>query len=321
MADIDLSTLTPRDQDPADSLVAMKEGAPDEMGLLNRLIGLFFAAVATPAAPAAGSLRLFARSVGGRILPATMGPSGLDSPLNPHIGLNKIMHFSPTGNGTGITTIGAAALNVTGTATAKNWATTNRYTKMRGIEYLVTVAATAAIAGWRGAAAMLSVGSNAAGDGGFHYICRWGPSTGVATATTRAFVGLVNSTAAPTDAEPSIRANQVGMGWDAADTNIQFMHNDATGASTKIDLGPSFPVPTTDRAEVYEIAMFSPPGTTQSVSYRVTNLVTGAEASGTVTTDLPSTTTAMNPNAQMSVGGTSSVIGICLFGLYIETDY
>jgi len=36
MADIDLSTLTPRDQDPADSLVVMKEGSPDSMGLVPR---------------------------------------------------------------------------------------------------------------------------------------------------------------------------------------------------------------------------------------------------------------------------------------------
>jgi hypothetical protein len=36
MADIDLSGLTPRDQDTADSVVVMKEGSPDEMGLVPR---------------------------------------------------------------------------------------------------------------------------------------------------------------------------------------------------------------------------------------------------------------------------------------------
>jgi hypothetical protein len=36
MADIDLSTLTPRDQDTADSVVVMKEGSPDAMGLVPR---------------------------------------------------------------------------------------------------------------------------------------------------------------------------------------------------------------------------------------------------------------------------------------------
>jgi hypothetical protein len=36
MADIDLSTLTPRDQDTNDQIVVMKEGSPDEMGLVPR---------------------------------------------------------------------------------------------------------------------------------------------------------------------------------------------------------------------------------------------------------------------------------------------
>jgi len=50
MPDIDLSTLTPRDQDPADSLVVMKEGSPDEMGLVPR--GRFQSAQIVTAAPA-----------------------------------------------------------------------------------------------------------------------------------------------------------------------------------------------------------------------------------------------------------------------------
>jgi hypothetical protein len=111
------------------------------------------------------------------------------------------------------------------------------------------------------------------------------------------------------------------MGWDAADTNIQMMHNDGSGTATKIDLGASFPVPTVDRTSVYEVALFSPPGTTQSVGYRVTDLVSGAEASGTITTDLPTNSTLIAPHLYMSVGGTSSVIGVKIFGVYIETDY
>jgi hypothetical protein len=277
-------------------------------------------AIATPATPAAGGLKLFGLGVGGRLLPAVIGPSGLDTSLQPNLARNKIGWALPTGNATAINSMGLV-LNSTGTATSKNWASTNRYAKMRGIEYLVTTAATTAAVGFRGGAAQFTVGSNAAGDGGFHFVCRWGPATGVATTTSRAFVGMHTATGAPTDVETSSRTNIVGMGWDAADANIQFMHNDGSGTATKIDLGASFPVPTADRAHVYEIAMFSPPGTVQSVVYEVTNLVTGAVAIGTVTTDLPTTTTALNPYSALTVGGTLSVIGICLFSLYVETDY
>ena len=102
------------------------------------------------------------------------------------------------------------------------------------------------------------------------------------------------------------------MGWDAADTNIQMMHNDATGACTRIDLGAALPVPTTDRSALYELALFSPKGTTASVAYQVTDLVSGATATGTFTTDLPAATALLAPRGWMSVGGTSSVIGLGL---------
>ena len=111
------------------------------------------------------------------------------------------------------------------------------------------------------------------------------------------------------------------MGYDAADTNIQFMHNDGSGTATKIDLGASFPKPNVDLTSVYEVALFAPPGTTQSLSYEVTNLVSGAVATGTITTDIPTAATLLNLYSYMSVGGTSSVIGFATMGLYIESDY
>jgi hypothetical protein len=122
------------------------------------------------------------------------------------------------------------------------------------------------------------------------------------------------STGAPTDVEPSTIANHIGMGWDAADTNIQFMRRDGA-TTTKIDLGASFPVPTADNTKAYELVMYSPPGTTQSVSYQITDLISGAVTTGTVTTLLPTATTFLAPSVWMSVGGTSSVIGIVMMSL------
>jgi hypothetical protein len=268
----------------------------------------------------AGKLGVQARMWAGRMMLQIRGPSGAQTYKQPHFGENSISLWQPAGNSTTITAIGAAALTATGTATAANVATTNRHTYMKRLEYLVTVAATTAVAGFREGVAQRTVGGPAAGDGGFFFCCRWGPATGVATTTNRAWVGMSSSTAAPTDVEPSTITNSVGMGWDAADTNIQMMHRGA-GAVTKIDLGASFPVPTADRTKAYEIALFSPPGTTQTVGYYVTDLATGAVASGTISTNMPTNTTLLAARGWMSVGGTSSVIGIALMGLYLETDY
>ena len=273
---------------------------------------------AEPSAPEAGNLTLYAKKVGGRVMPKIKGPSGLDTSLQPNISRNKIAYALPNGNSTTITYLGLA-LSATGTATAKNVATTNLSTQMRGVEYLVTTASTTAVAGFRSVAAQFWRG-NAEGAGGFHYVCRWGPATGVSTATNRSWVGLRNSTSAPTDVEPSSQLSAIGMGWDAADTNIQIMHNDGSGTATKIDLGASFPVPTVDRTKVYELAMFAAPNGS-SVDYEVTDLATGATATGTISTDLPTNTTLLAPVGYSSVGGTSSMIGITLYSLYIETDY
>lgn len=277
-------------------------------------------AIATPVAPAAGGVKLFGRDVAGRILPAFVGPSGLDSSLQPHYGRNKIATFIPAGNGAADTQTGIL-ISATGTATAENVATNNLHNYMRRRSWRVTTASTTAVAGIRGGAVQFTIGGPSAGLGGFHLIWRWGPATGVTNAAHRAFVGMRNTTAAPTDVNPSTQTNICGMGYDSADANIQFMHNDGTGTATKIDLGAGFPKPNTDLTAVYEIAMFSRPGTPSAVTYEITNLVTNAVATGTVTTDLPSTTTLIAPYSYMSVGGVSSVIGFSTMSLYIETDY
>ena len=277
-------------------------------------------AIATPVTPAAGGVKLFGRDRAGRILPAIVGPSGLDTSLQPFIGGNKIGLFLPSGNGGADTQMGLV-VSGTGTATAENVATGSLYNYMRRRSWRITTASTSAAAGIRGGALQFTVGSTSAGLGGFYLVWRWGPATGVTNASHRAFVGMRNAITAPTDVNPSSLTNICGMGYDSADTNIQLMHNDGSGAATKIDLGASFPKPNTDLTSVYEVALFARPGTTQALSYEVTNLVSGAVASGTVTTDLPSTSTLINPYGYMSVGGVSSVIGFATMGLYIETDY
>ncbi len=268
----------------------------------------------------ANRLGIQARLEAGRVQIETQAPNGRRTQFQSRLARRSYKAWTPAGNSTTITAIGAPALTATGTATAANVATTNRHTRMKGLEYLVTVAATTAVAGWREAAAQHTVGGAASDEGGFDTVCQWGPATGVGTTTNRAFVGMSASTAAPTDVEPSTIANQIGMGWDAADTNIQIIRRDGT-TLVKIDLGASFPVPTADRTKVYEIRLFSPPGSTQSVSYVVTDLGTGAVASGTITTNLPTNTTLLAHRGWMSVGGTSSVIGIALKNLDIESDY
>ena len=273
---------------------------------------------ATPSAPAASRGRSWVRSIANQILQAFVQPDGAVMTLQPHIGRNRVSVWQATGNATTVGTLGIASPTVTGVATISNWAITNVYTQSRRVEALVTTAATTAVAGLFAPQALWFRG-NAAGQGGFAFLKQWGPATGVATSTNRAFCGMTSSNAAPTDVQPSSLLNMVGMGWDSADANIQIMHNAGAGSATKVDLGASFPVPTVDRTSVYEVSLYCAPNST-TIGYTVEDMVSGAIATGTLSTNLPVNTIALAPRVWMSVGGTSSVIGVAFMQAYLKSE-
>jgi hypothetical protein len=134
-------------------------------------------------------------------------------------------------------------------------------------------------------------------------------------------MGMSANTGASTDVLPSGIANIIGMGWEAGETSVQIMHRGA-GAITKIPLGiVDFPTPSVDRTNLYHLRLYAVPGTVQSVEWSVTNIITGAVATGTITTNLPATTQGLTPHVYTSVGGTSSVVGLALAHISIDTHY
>lgn len=277
-------------------------------------------AVTTPlSAPSSGELAQFPFTRAGFTRPAFRNADSLFQSLQGALYNFNNYWWLPTHGAAALTTNGAG-LTTAGTATAATFSASAFATSLIRVDYLVTVASTSAVAGVRLATSNWSyIRGSAAKIGGFYGVIRWGPATGVSNSTTRAIAGMCGH-GALADTEPSTLLNICGMGWDAADTNVQVMHNDGSGTATKIDLGASWPVPTTDRTAVYEIHIYAPPNSS-SVYYTVIDLVNDLEASGVITTNIPGTTTAMNPHAQFSVGGTNSVIGITIYGVYVGTYY
>jgi hypothetical protein len=272
----------------------------------------------SPTVPAAGGVKLLGLDDATRVVPAFLGLEGVVRELQPSLGRSGVYIWKVSPNSTTVAVFGLASPTVTGTGTAEAMATTNVLTYSPRGSARVTAASATAVAGYRSQAVLVTIGGAAAGRGGFAYVGRWFPATGVSTATTRAFAGLSTSTAAPTDVEPSGLTNQIGMGWDAADTNVQIMHNDGSGACTKVDLGSSFPVPTVDASVYYELSMYSPPGTTQIVYWQVKELISNVVTSGNFNTNIPGTANFLGPRFWMSVGGTSSVIGVGLVSMYLD---
>ncbi len=280
--------------------------------------------VAAPTAPPASQVNLFGTNIAGGTVPGFMGEDGVIHTIQSDLGEFNVSRFFPSA-GNNASSDASITVTATGTSTGAGISATNLHTVMSRVDYLVTTAATTAVAGLRSNANPIRIGRTAAAPGGFLVRMVWGPATGVATATHRAFCGLI-PTVAPTDVNPSTLLNIVGMGYDAADANVQFLHNDGVGAATKIDLGVAFPKPNADRTQVYELQLFSPNSLTQSVRWRViryntTGKTIAAEASGSVATDMPAVTQFLGLRTAMSVGGTSSVIGVAVGGWLAATSY
>ena len=275
-------------------------------------------AIATPTAPTSGGLKFFATNRAGQPWPAFRSPaSGEAHPLQPLIANGNYALFMPA-VGTTVTNIGMSPATA-GTATGLNVGAGSRLARMKRLAYRVTTAATTAVASWRNNASQLTIGGANTWEGGFWGVMHGGPDTGATNASHRFFMGL-GDTAAPTDVNPSTLLRIVGIGYDAADTQVQFLHNDGTGTATKIALGASFPKPNVNSTFAYRLRLFSPPGSTQSLSYEVESLSSGAIASGTVTTDLPAIGDFVTPKLYASVGGVSSVVGVTIGPIMFQTE-
>jgi len=278
-----------------------------------------------PTAPT-GALKAWARTRAGRRMLAMMGPSGLDTSLQPLLATNRVRLISPNlGNvtpsniGMPITAVGTAtAVSSITPATTATAASLHLATKR--LDYLVTAAANNAIAGWRSNALECYV-SSAAGMGGFFYVQRFSPATGSAAgASRRTFVGLTSSTAAPTDVDPSTLTNNVGVGYSSADTNWVFYTSGTATGKTATSI--TKPAGATDRPGMYELAMFCAPGSLV-INMQFTDLFTGQIATLATTpgTQSPASGTGLAARGWHSVGGVSSVVGFTLFGAYLETDF
>ncbi len=237
------------------------------------------------------------------------------SSLQPFFGRNKVGMWVVTGNfATAAIAFGVAGPSNQGTLTLRTVASTNLFTSTRRLG--VVSGATAGNYTGQRASAFQFLRGDAAGKGGFRAVFRWGCSDAATVAGARTFVGMSATTVGAVD--PSSTVNIIGVGTDAADSTLVIMHNDGSGTATRIALGANFPDHTLS-ADAYELVLFCAPNTS-TVGYQVTRLNTGDTASGTISTDLPSSTTLLGPQVMRNNGATALAVGIDLISFYIETD-
>ncbi len=275
---------------------------------------LTYPAVASPGTPAADNLNTFARKLGGRMMLAQIGPSGLDTTFQPNLGGNKVALWMPPGGSTSVPGIfGMAALTATGTATTRAVATTNLLSRMTRLGY-VSAATAGALSGAREAIAKYTTGAGS-GLGGFYARYRFAPSDAANVAGARMFVGMQAATGAPTNVEPNTLLNSIGVCQLSTSSNLQIYGAGAT-VGTPVDLGVNFPA--NGNVTAYELTMFSP--ASGGCSWQVTRLDTGGTASGDFAA-APLGTVLLCHQIWRTNNATALAVGIDVCGIYIETDY
>lgn len=273
-----------------------------------------------PTPPEAGEIKLFAREIAGRLFPSFVGPSGLDSALQPLLARNKVGYWNPPGGATTVPGVfGFTAPTVTGfSAALRSIQTTNMLTRMRRLGFQ-TVATAGTVGHWRHSVNYVTTGTGD-GLGGFTYIKRFAISDPAYVANARMFIGL-RSSATPTNVEPSTLTNCIGIGHGASDTTMQ-LYFGGTVAQTPIDLGADFPS-NTGNVDIYEIALFASPIEIGTINWKVTRVNTGHTASGTVSGDntvIPQSNTGMAVWGYRTNNTTALAVAIDVCSVYIETD-
>lgn len=270
--------------------------------------------MANPSAPPADRVAIYGKEIANRAMLCQMGPSGLDTALQPNLGGNKVALWMPPGGSTAVPGVfGMAALTATGTATTRAVATTNLLTRMTRLGYVSTTTA-GALAGAREAVAKYTTGAGS-GLGGFFARYRFALTDAAAVSGARGFIGLSASTGAPTNVEPSTLANSIGLCRLSISNNLH-IYGAGASAGTPVDLGSKFP--TNNNSAVYELALFSP--SAGNCFWQVTRLDTGEVATGQFAT-IPLGTVLLCHQLWVTNNATALAVAIDVCGIYIETDY
>ena len=198
-------------------------------------------------------------------------------------------------NSTTYDTSGGITNAISGTQAARSVATTNYATRVIRMGITASVVATGRYSGMRGSALLWYL------TGGFRYQAEFNISDTAYASTCMNFWGLASSTSdlvigGTSMVLPSTLTNIIAVASDSSDSNLQIMHNDGTGTATKIDLGANFPSNRTSGAAsttIYSITLYNPPASS-TVYYKVLNKETGNVAEGSLTTNLPDSSTGLN---------------------------
>lgn len=240
---------------------------------------------------------------------------GLIPAVTAHEQMRGVMYAN---NSTTETTSGGVTIATTGSTIARSVASTSFATKQIRKGFYASVVSTGRYTGTRGSALLWYIG------GGFRYVCEVYISDTAYGSGCRQFYGMIGQTTDLTYNDTTTVAsmlNVIGVGSDAADSNLQIFHNDGSGTCTKVDLGANFPANRTAGAAMtttYSIEIYNA-NASSDIIYRVTNNELYEVAEGTLSTNLPLDTQGLNFCASRCMGTAITNTGqfdLSLLGVY-----
>jgi hypothetical protein len=266
-----------------------------------------------PSAPADG-LKVFAIGRAGRTLPGFIGPSGVDSFLQPALFGNRVMLITP-GSGTAV---GSSGLTPTTAATLSHPSLSTATLAQSLYRTRFTTSTSAGSASgvrdgtathWRG---------NSAGRGGFMVHMRIATGS-IALSGGQMMAGLSSSTSALAGEPSSSMADFIGICKDSADTNLFFSRRTGSGSATKVDLGIAYAANV-----VLDLWLFSRPNGSNIGARVVRQNFDGTSTvllDTTYNTDIPANTTFLARHVQVRNGAVAAAADVDMVRVYSESDF
>lgn len=262
----------------------------------------------------ANKLLIYGKDIATRAMLKYVGPSGLDSALQPALFQNRIILWT-AGTGTAPIYSGQTA-TVAATISHPN-------PTVGGIGLVIsrvqatTLATAGNAAGLRSPIATTLIG-DATNRGGFFYNCRFNQGS-LHTTGVQKMVGLSSSIALLAGDPSSTMADFIGMSLDAVDGNWQFCRRTGAGTAVKVNLGIA-----ATANQLFELTMFIAPGGT-SLGVRI-QLFANNGSSTTVldasyNTSLPAATTFLGLHFQVRNGALAAAHNMAISRIYLESDF
>lgn len=286
-----------------------------------------WAAVAVPDVPGSDVLRMFARKTSGRMLPKWIGPSGVDTWMQPALFGNNVVQFNPTSGTTATGGFGVlwAKASSSGTAdtpvpSGTSPAIINQMKRFRHRNVITTanqcmgIIATAANIPWvwRG---------NAAGLGGFFFFTRFVIEAWQSN-SDRLFVGLTPGTTECATTN-TFQNNTMGL-WhdDTMGANVLYL---ATKDGATYNGGSAISGATLAAGQGYDFYMFAKPND-NTVYYRLDDINQGTTLiDSSVGSNLPVDNVFLGPQVTVGNGATdtasANLVGIGINRIYVESDH